>query len=1164
MSGFVHLHLHSEYSLLDGACRIADIPKAARREGQDAVAITDHGVMYGAVEFYRACKEEGVKPIIGCEVYLAPGSRFDRTHSKDSQYTHLTLLCKNASGYRNLIYMVSKGFTEGFYFKPRIDMDLLREHSEGLIALSGCLAGFIPRAICSGDFAAAEQRAAELAEIFGKDSFYLEIQDHGLGEEKTVCRFLREQSLKLGIGLAATNDCHYIRRSDAETQAVLMCVQTGSVITEGRPVGFETDEYYFKSTSEMEALFSDYPGALDNTVRIAEMCSFDFDFETQHLPSYRPDNGMGSAEYLRMLVTRGLEERVSEGSIVYTREHGSDEYAARMEYELEIIGKMGYCDYFLVVWDFINFARKRKIPVGPGRGSGAGSLAAFLLRITDIDPIRFGLLFERFLNPERVSMPDIDTDFCYNRRDEVIRYVTEKYGQDRVCQIVTFGTLAARAAVRDIGRAMGMSYSSVDAVAKSIPQELGITIADALKKKELSELYSSDPSVRRLIDTAMAVEGMPRHASTHAAGVVITSEPLTDYVPLSVNGDTVVSQYDMDTVAKLGLLKFDFLALRYLTIISDAEREIRKRIPDLDIASVPLDDEATYAMLREGKTDGVFQLESEGMRQMIVSLAPENIEDIIAAIALYRPGPMDSIPRYIDCRHGKIRPEYPSEKLAPILDVTYGCIIFQEQVMQIFRDVAGYSLGRADIVRRAMSKKKAEELEKEEDTFVSGAVERGMDREAAQKLFDDMRSFAKYAFNKSHAAAYAVISYRTAYLSAHYPAEYMSALLTSVLGNPGKVASYIAECTKRGISVLPPDVNESGQDFTVVGGNIRFGLLAVKNVGRQYVDWIVRERETRPFSSFEDFAERMAAHDPGKKQAEYLIKCGAFDSLGVFRSRLLAVYESVIDGFAVQNRGNIEGQIDLFSVMSGDGAEAPERERVSYPDIPEFSQMERLALEKESTGMYFSGSLLDDFSDHVKRSGCVPVDRLKASDRYGDREDISAAGIVSGRVNKVTKNGDAMAFVTIEDGTGSIEVLVFPNVFERYSEILVPENAVIVYGKLSRRDEEDDTKIILTSAEKLIPDGSPASQSEAGEKTDATLFIRVPSISDPVCTEIQKLLRDNPGEARVRIYDSGSGKYYALEGYSADTGERFTDMLRAVAGRDNVIIRGPGRTDARR
>ncbi len=1087
MSGFVHLHLHSEYSLLDGACRTADIPKRAKECGHTAVAITDHGVMYGAVAFYNACKAEGIKPIIGCEVYLARRTRFDRDYSEDSSSYHLVLLCKNEVGYRNLIKMVTLAFNEGFYSKPRIDMELLEKYHEGLIALSACLGGFIPSALMKGEYDAAREHAEKMRAIFGED-YYLELQDHGIAEQKAVNAGLVRLSRELSIPLVATNDAHYLRRSDAESQAILMCIQTNTVITDGRPIGFETDEFYYKSTEEMEELFGYLDGEalgnpIENTAKIAEKCNFDFDFSKIYLPAFTPPEGQTSGDYLKKLAYEGLARRVDTGRIAYSDKHPEAEYKERLEYEISVILKMGYEDYFLIVADFVGYAKKNDIPVGPGRGSGAGSLVAFLIEITDIDPLSFDLLFERFLNPERISMPDFDIDFCYNRRDEVIDYVRERYGDDRVAQIITFGTMAARAVVRDVGRALGMSYADVDAVAKAIPRVLDMTLDAALKEsKELREMYEDSDGIKRLIDTAIALEGMPRHASTHAAGVVITDRPVSDYVPLAVNGGMAVTQFDMDTVAKLGLLKFDFLALRYLTIISDTEKQIRERIPDFSVKDIPLDDKATYELISSGDTGGIFQLESGGMRQVLTKLRPDTIEDIIAVISLYRPGPMDSIPKYIENRRGKGKITYKTDLLAPILDVTYGCIVYQEQVMQICRTIGGYSFGRADLVRRIMSKKDTAKMEKEREVFISGAEKNGISSEIANELFDDMSSFASYAFNKSHAAAYSIISYRTAYLKSHYPCEYLASLLTSVMGSAAKTAEYVAECGKYGIRVLPPNVNESTAGFRAVYRDgdmyIRFGILALKNIGEGFIDRIISERAVKPFSSFEDFVSRMYAKDMNKRQVEALIKSGAFDDLGVFRSRLLVAYERIIDHYQERGRTNISGQLDMFSMLEGGDAASG----FTYPELPELTLKAKLRLEKECAGIYFSGHMLEEYSKHIEKIAPAKIGEILDSftedgeEKYTDKEKVTICAIVSRRQNKATKNGSQMAFVTLEDVTGEIEGIVFPKPLEGVGHMLTDEAAVCVIGQISQRDEEEP-KILVDSVMLLVEDGKFADSS---------------------------------------------------------------------------------------
>ncbi len=1150
---FVHLHLHSEYSLLDGACRIADIPKAAKAAGHTAVAITDHGNLYGAVAFFKACRAEGIKPIIGCEVYVAPRTRFDKEGKRDASGNHLILLCKNQTGYENLIYMVSKSFTEGFYQKPRIDLDLLRTHADGLIALSACLAGYIPRAIVSGDFAGARQYARTLADIFGAGNFYLELQDHGIPEQREVNAELIAMAKELSLPLVATNDVHYLRKLDAEHQAVMMCIQTGRTLAEGKPIGFETEEFYYKSTSDMERLFGDVPEALANTARIADMCDFEFRFGNLYLPKIAAENGKTPFEQLRAYAFAGLEQKI-EGGYIRLDTNNKEDYAARAEYELSVIESMGFTDYILIVRDYVTYAKTHGIAVGPGRGSGAGSLVNYLIGITDVDPLRFDLLFERFLNPERVSMPDIDVDFCYERRDEVLRYVSEHYGAEHVAQIVTFGTMAARAAIRDVGRVFGMSYAEVDRVANLVPRAIGVTLADALKQKELKALYESDSNVARLIDTARALEGMPRHASTHAAGVVITDKEVSSYVPLSVNGDTVVTQFDMDTVAELGLVKFDFLGLRYLTIIADAERMVRASVPDFDIKKIPYDDKKTYALISEGRTDGVFQLESKGMKQVLMRLCPDSIDDVIAAIALYRPGPMDSIPQYIERRHGRDKSEYKNPALERILGKTYGCIVYQEQVMEIFREIAGYSLGKADIVRRAMSKKKASVMEAERQVFVGGAMERGMTEADAVALFEDMASFASYAFNKSHAASYAVLCYETAYLKAHYMSEYMAALLTSVLGDFGKTAAYIGECTKAGIAVLPPDINESETAFSAGGGAIRFGLLALKGVGRLFVDQLIADRrQNGAFKSFEDFVTRMGGYDLNKRQVESLIKSGAFDSLGIYRSRLLASYEKIIENAQSKNRAEIDGQIDIFA-MADAGAAAAAPVRFDYPNIPEFTLREKLMLEKECSGMYFSGHVLNDYAKHIESLSAARIADIlaiaeeDAEPLYRDKQPVAIAGIVTKKTVKTTKNGDSMAFVTVEDRTGEIEVVVFARQYLGSAGLLVTESPIVVRGTISVRDEEKP-KILMNSCERLLTD------EEFAKDRPQTLYLRVASTDTPAAVQALAELRRAPGDRPVVLYDISHERYVRLADCKVHISDSLCGTLAALLGPDNVVVR---------
>ncbi len=1164
MSGeFVHLHLHSEYSLLDGACRVDDIPRAAAAAGHTAVALTDHGVMYGAVNFYKACRREGIKPIIGCEVYLARRTMNDRDRYLDSHSYHLVLLAKNEVGYRNLVTLSSRAFTDGFYSKPRIDIELLREHSDGLIALSACLAGYIPRAIIAGEYDAALEHARLMNDIFGEGNFYLELQDHGIAEQASVNSAIAELSRETGIPMVATNDVHYIKKEDAENQAILLCIQTNNVISDGRPVGFESDEFYYKSTEEMKTLFSAYESAVENTVKIADMCDFDFEFGNTKLPRFVPENGMAPDDYLRQLALCGLADRVRRGHIVFDEKHPESEYTQRLEYELSVICSMGYSQYYLIVWDFVNYAKSCDIPVGPGRGSGAGSLVAYLIGITDVDSIRFELLFERFLNPERVSMPDFDIDFCYDRRDEVISYVKGKYGDDHVVQIITFGTLAARAAVRDVGRALGMPYSEVDRVAREIPQEPGMTLERAMSSsEELSELYRSDAKVKKLIDTASALEGMPRHASTHAAGVVITDKPITEYVPISVNGGVAVTQYDMDTVAALGLLKFDFLALRYLTIIHSAQNEIKRSMPSFDLSAVPTDDKATYELIAQGRTDGVFQLESRGMKQMLTQLKPENINDIIAAIALYRPGPMDSIPKYIASRHGKGRISYKIPALADILDVTFGCIVYQEQVMQIFRSIAGYSYGHADVVRRAISKKKADVLLSEHDAFLDGAVSRGIEREDADELFDEIVSFANYAFNKSHAASYALLSFRTAYLKAHYPREYYAALLSSVFGSAAKIAEYTAECKRLSVRVLPPDVNSSMSDFCVCDGDIRYGLLALRNVGAAFVDCLVREREKNGlFHDFDDFVSRMRRHDMNKKQLETLIKSGALDSLGVRRSQLAAVYEEVMDRDV---RAADETQLDMFSTSD---ISPVENAATVFPDIPEFSAREKLLLEKECSGVYLSGHILDDYTLAVGAAGALNIGAIVSafSDvgdgeravQLRDRSAVRVAAIVSARKNKATRSGEHMAFVTLEDRTGELELICFSSAVEKLGYLFTVGNVLLVDGTVSLKDDSD-VKLILRNAVALPTDEEykrlhrePTGTTGAGS---VKLYLKVPSREDERFKRARGVVSIfDEGSTPVVFYDAESGE--CMKGMHCTVNEFVLGELSELLGDENVVCR---------
>ncbi len=1144
MGRFAHLHLHSEYSLLDGACRIADIPKMAKSQGHDAVAITDHGVLYGAVDFYRACKEEGIKPIIGCEVYVAPRGRMAKEGRADMSGQHLVLLVENETGYRNLTQLVSRSFTEGFYMRPRVDIELLRMYHEGLIALSGCLGGAVPQYILTGDYEGAKRIALEYRDIFGPDNYFLEVQDHNISDEKRVAASLLSISKETGIPLVATNDVHYLRASDAEMQSVLACIQTNTTLAEGNPLAFETNEFYFKSAEQMERLFTAYPDAVENTARIAARCNFEFRFGELYLPNYPIENGQSHKTLLADYAYRGFEDKIASGDIAFG-EHPRAEYEARLAYELSVIDTMGFNAYYLIVRDFVMYSKTHGIAVGPGRGSGAGSLVAYCVGITDVDSIRYDLLFERFLNPERQTMPDFDIDFCYENRDRAIAYVKERYGEEHVAQIITFGTLAARAAVRDVGRVLGMSYGDVDSVAKLISNTQ--SLKEALTGKELSHLYEENEEIRRLIDIAMSIEGMPRHASTHAAGLVITEKPVSYYVPLAVNGDVVVTEFDMDTVAKLGLVKFDFLGLRYLTIMEKATQGVRDTHPDFHPESVPLDDAATYRMISAGETDGVFQLESNGIRRVLRDMKPSCFEDIIATIALYRPGPMDSIDTFIARKLGREPIVYSTPLLEGILKNTYGCIVYQEQVMQIFRTLAGYSFARADLVRRAMSKKKADVMAAERSDFIAGCAANGISEQIASRIFADMESFASYAFNKSHATAYAMISYRTAYLKAHYPAEYLAALM-----------SCGANCdpTRFGVKVLPPDINESLLDFRAANGHVRYGFLAIKNVGRVFVDSVIRERANGNFRSFEDFIDRMAAHDLNRRQVEYMIKCGCFDSLGVYRSRLLAVYEALIARAVARVHSNVTGQMDFFTSM-----ETTETiTTVEYPNLPELGLGEMLAYEKEITGIYFSGHLFDRYTRHAATVKHVDIkDVLSAFDdnselygTYNDRDKVSLAGVIASVTKKMTRKGDEMAFAMIEDPSGTIEVIFFPKQFEENKRYIDIGKGIHVEGELNIREGEAPKLVVNRMAPLLTNEECVDIPPAASARK---LYLRVPSMDAPVTKTILQILTCVKGRTEVVFYNCATGKYLKASGYEATVNDRLLQDLTTMLGEGNVIFK---------
>ena len=1153
MSGFVHLHVHTEYSLLDGACKIKDIVKKAKELGQNAIAITDHGNMFGAVEFYRACKDEGIKPVIGCEVYLAPNSRFERTRVNDVPYYHLVLLAKNEIGYKNLSFLVSAGFTEGFYVKPRIDMELLKAHSEGLIALSACLSGYVAKSIILGDLAGARAHVDLMIEIFGED-YYLEIQNHGLDEQKIVNEAIIEIGKEKGCRVVITNDVHYISEDDSEKQKILMSIQTNNTKSTNSEIGFKTNQFYLKSEEEMYRSFPNNPEYYDATLEIADKCNFDFDFNKIRLPKFPIENGMSAKEYLKFLTEKGFESKINSSHIVFDEAHTRQIYEERIAYELEIIDRMGYNDYFLIVWDFINYAKSKEIPVGPGRGSGAGSLVAFLLGITDVDSIKFDLLFERFLNVERVSMPDIDTDFCYERRDEVIEYVKNKYGQNRVAQIVTFGTMAARAAVKDVGRVLEIPYAEVDTVSKMIGASA--SLSQALEEnKDLKKLYDTNSTVKELIDISMSIEGLPRHSSTHAAGVVITEEPMCYDIPVSVNGDMTVTQYAKDAIEQLGFLKFDFLAIRYLTIIDNTEQLIKKSNPEFDVKKLTFNDPSVYKLLSSGKTDGVFQLESAGVKQVLMQLQPERFDDIIACIALYRPGPMDSIPDYIERRHNKNLIKYKAPILEPILKSTYGCIVYQEQVMQMCVKVAGYSYGHADIVRRAMSKKKTDVMEKERAAFIKGAISNGISENIANDLFEEMLGFAKYAFNKSHAVAYAVTSYRTAYLKANYPKEYYSSLITSVLGNIPKINKYIDECEKLNIRVLPPDVNKSEINFSVDGANIRFGLLALRNVGRNFISAIIAERERAgAFESFEDFIFRLRNADINKRQIEALIKSGALDSLGKYRSQLMQKYEEIVDSATNISRTTAHGQTDIFSMMASD-AQRNVFPTFEYPDIEEFSKKELLMYEKEIAGMYFSGHILDSYSKHIAEIKPVNIADIVGDEEkegeYKEKDSVKIAGIITSKTVKQTKKKENMAFITVEDATSEIEVIVFPKFYEKYSHLLNIENVVFLNGTISVREDEP-CKILLSSAENLL---SNLEFKETVKKSTPKLYLKVNGINSPIVTQITKLLKNYSGEAEIIFFDSTTKKYVKAKDISINVNEQILSILKSLLGPDAVIYK---------
>ena len=1074
---FTHLHLHTEYSLLDGACRIPKLVERIKALGMTSCAITDHGVMYGCIDFYSAMKDAGIKPIIGCEVYVCR-DRLDKS-AANREYSHLILLCENNTGYQNLMKLVSEGFLTGYYYRPRIDYNLIRQHSEGLICLSACLSGDLPKLLLQGRYDDAEAYVREMQDIFGEKNFYVEIMDHGIREEKIVMPRLISLAREMNVPLVATNDCHYLEEKDADAQEVLLCIQTGKTLDDANRMRMDTRQLYVKSEDEMRTLFASCPDAIDRTQEIADRCNVEFEFGVTRLPHYPVPAGETALSMLTRLTHEGLRER-------YPDAKETDEPWQRLNYELNVISSMGYVDYFLIVWDFIRYAKSQGIMVGPGRGSGAGSIVAYSLGITMLDPLKYQLLFERFLNPERVTMPDIDVDFCYERRQEVIDYVARKYGADHVSQIITFGTLQAKGCIRDVGRVLGMSYQDTDAVAKAIPFDLGMTLEKALTLSPLLKtMYDEQPEVHRLIDTAMTLEGMPRHASTHAAGVLITGKPVMEYVPLQRNDEVITTQYPMGTIERLGLLKMDFLGLRTLTVIRDTLDMLREQGIDMKPEDIPRDDPAVYEMISAGDTDGVFQLEGGGMRTFLTNMKPTCFEDIIAAISLYRPGPMESIPRYIQGKQNPSSIHYETEKLRPILDVTYGCMVYQEQVMQIVRDLAGYSYGRSDLVRRAMAKKKHKVMAQEREYFihgklnddgtidVPGCVRNGVPEEVASHLYDEMTAFASYAFNKSHAAAYAVVCIETAWLKRYHPVPFMAAILNSVYGNPAKIAAYIQYCRSRGIAILPPDVNRSQWKFTVAKApdgqlGILFGLGAVKTVGQGAVDAIIRERKHGAYRDIFDFCRRIDTSECNKRVVESLIKAGAFDGMGGNRPQLLAVFESAMDANSSLRKQTVDGQISLFDMAFG-GAPLVQ-ENHTLPNLPDYPLRQRLALEKEIAGVYITGHPLDDYRDVLGKLpfSTADLDGLEEREDRGlslDGQIVDMGGILTEVKGKATKKGAYMGFITLEDLTGQIECLVFPKVYERYQGMMAVDDLVVLHGRLSIREEEAPKLLV----EKLIP-----------------------------------------------------------------------------------------------
>ncbi|MCQ4936796.1 DNA polymerase III subunit alpha [Anaerotignum propionicum] len=1145
---FVHLHVHTEYSLLDGSAKIKELVLRAKELGMDSIAITDHGAMYGAIEFYKEALAAGIKPIIGCEVYVAPESRLMKDAKNGGNY-HLVLLAENDEGYQNLIKLVSYGFIDGFYYKPRIDKELLRKHHKGLIASSACIAGEVARNILNVSYEKAKEAALEYLDIFGKGNYFLELQDHGMREQKQVNMALIRMSEETGIPLIATNDSHYIYKEDAEPHDILLCIQTAKTILDEDRMRYEGGQFYVKSPEEMYDLFSNVPEALENTAKIAERCNVSFQFHELKLPQFDVPQGKTANQYLREVCEAGFQEKYPEGK---------KEWKERLEYELSTIENMGYVDYFLIVWDFIKYAKDNGIIVGPGRGSAAGSMVSYCLSITTIDPLKYDLIFERFLNPERVSMPDIDIDFCYERRQEVIDYVIRKYGEDHVAQIITFGTMAARAAIKDVGRALAMPYADVDRISKMIPTELGITIKKALTMNpDLQKAYETEEDTHRLIDTSLRLEGLPRHSSTHAAGVVICKKPVVEYVPLSANEGQVNTQYTMTLLEELGILKMDFLGLRTLTVIQNAVQEV-ERIHgiQIDIDNIPDDDETVYQLISQGKTEGVFQLESAGMKQFMRELQPKRLEDLIAGISLYRPGPMDFIPKYVKGKNNPENIQYTHKSLEPILKNTYGCIVYQEQVMQIVRDLAGYSLGRSDLVRRAMSKKKASVMAEERKNFVygvgdevPGCVKNGIPAEVAEKIFDEMTDFAKYAFNKSHAACYAVVGYQTAWLKAHYPVEFMAALMTSVMDNASKVSSYIEECKKMGIALLPPDINEGYGHFSVSDGKIRFGLAAIKNVGRGVVNALVAERDRDGlFLSMTEFCNRMESGEINKRCFESLIKAGAMDSLGGARSQYMAIYKSILDGIGQARKNNIEGQLNLFELDMGEGSYQLQDD---LPNVAEFVPRDKLAMEKEVLGIYVSGHPLAEYEDSLRRKishssiDFFPREEDEDGQQIPDETKVIVGGMIAGVSVKYTRNNDKMAFLTLEDFQGTIEIVVFPKVYQQYSELLLEEAVILVKGR-SNVSADGEAKVIASQIQILHLEAT----------SSASIWLKIEKDREVPLQQITAILARYHGEIPVYIYqESTKEKRKADKKNWVDGSLDMQEELKLLLGKGNVVMK---------